>query len=76
MKIPKSLASIQKVSTDKVSWHNIDKNIYDEEVIINYTFRLIGLPMFKWQKELITKHDFENEKSMNKVSGFKLNGTT
>lgn len=73
MRIPKSLVSFQKEANDKVSWHNIEKNIYDETVEITYTLRILGIPIYQYPKIIITRHSFENEKTMNRVSGFKTN---
>ena len=71
----KSLVSIHKVSLDKVDWHNIEKNIYDEKVDTSYVIRFLGLPIWVNIKDLNTEHTFEKEKSLKLASGFKTNGS-
>jgi hypothetical protein len=75
MKIPRSLVSFQKVSSDKISWRIIDKNIFDEDVEITYTLRVFGLPIFIRTKVLTTRHTFDNEKLIGKISGFKADAS-
>jgi hypothetical protein len=71
----KSLVSIHKRATDNVSWHNVEKNIYDETVDASYTVRFLGVPIFCTGKDLLTRHTFENDKTVKSSTGFKTNGS-
>lgn len=73
MRTLKSLASLRKVGVDKVDWHDKEKNIYDEDVDVLYTFRFLGIKLFEYNKILDTKHSFDKEKGAPSVTGFRTN---
>jgi len=71
----KSLVSIHKRAVDKVDWHNVEKNIYDETVDSSFTVKFLGISIWVKSKDLTTEHTFEKEKTLKSPSGFKTNGS-